>query len=87
MCGLWGACCLSLTPPSEPGQGTKPGQNHWLRLLHGVVFLTQVLWATGGVPGQLLGVAVVPSGWALTGAGLWGDGSWTHTSLSSFLVV
>lgn len=73
--GCWGVWSLSFTPPSEPGQGTKPGQNHWLRLLPRVILLTQVLWATEGMPGQLLGAAVVPSGWALTPAGLWGDGS------------
>lgn len=48
----WGACCLSSTPRSEPGQGTKPGHNHWLRLLPRVIFLTQVLWASGGAQAQ-----------------------------------
>lgn len=48
----WGACCLSSTPCSEPGQGTKPGHSHWLRLLPRVIFLTQVLWASGGAQAQ-----------------------------------
>lgn len=68
--GGWGVrslvCLLPFTPPSEPGQGTKPGQKHWLRLLPRVIFLGYREGARA---------APVPLGWALTGAGLWGDRS------------
>lgn len=87
MCSLWGVCCLSFTPPREPGQCTKPGQNHWLRFLPRVIFVTQVLWASGGAWAQG-GCQGSSWGWQLPlhgEAGLWGDGSisagadpWAH---------